>query len=50
MVRLVKGAYWDGEIKRAQEAGLAGYPVFTHKHHTDIATWPARRRCSATTR
>jgi len=37
MVRLVKGAYWDGEIKRAQEMGLAGYPVFTHKHHTDIA-------------
>jgi RHH-type proline utilization regulon transcriptional repressor/proline dehydrogenase/delta 1-pyrroline-5-carboxylate dehydrogenase len=37
MVRLVKGAYWDGEIKRAQEAGLPGYPVFTHKHHTDIS-------------
>ncbi len=37
MVRLVKGAYWDGEIKRAQEQGLSGYPVFTHKHHTDIA-------------
>ena len=37
MVRLVKGAYWDGEVKRAQELGLAGYPVFTHKHHTDIA-------------
>jgi RHH-type proline utilization regulon transcriptional repressor/proline dehydrogenase/delta 1-pyrroline-5-carboxylate dehydrogenase len=37
MVRLVKGAYWDGEIKRAQEQGLRGYPVFTHKHHTDIA-------------
>jgi RHH-type transcriptional regulator, proline utilization regulon repressor / proline dehydrogenase / delta 1-pyrroline-5-carboxylate dehydrogenase len=37
MVRLVKGAYWDGEIKRAQEGGHAGYPVFTHKHHTDIA-------------
>ena len=37
MVRLVKGAYWDTEIKRAQELGLAGYPVFTHKHHTDIA-------------
>jgi RHH-type proline utilization regulon transcriptional repressor/proline dehydrogenase/delta 1-pyrroline-5-carboxylate dehydrogenase len=37
MVRLVKGAYWDGEIKRAQELGLAGYPVFTHKHHTDIS-------------
>ncbi len=37
MVRLVKGAYWDGEIKRAQEGGLAGYPVYTHKHHTDIS-------------
>ena len=37
MVRLVKGAYWDGEIKRAQEAGLPGYPVFTHKHHTDLS-------------
>ena len=37
MVRLVKGAYWDGEIKRAQEAGLVGYPVFTHKHHTDLS-------------
>ncbi|MBX3619521.1 MAG: L-glutamate gamma-semialdehyde dehydrogenase [Rhizobacter sp.] len=37
MVRLVKGAYWDGEVKRAQEMGLAGYPVFTHKHHTDIS-------------
>ncbi len=36
VVRLVKGAYWDGEVKRAQEAGLPGYPVFTHKHHTDI--------------
>ncbi|MBL8360093.1 MAG: bifunctional proline dehydrogenase/L-glutamate gamma-semialdehyde dehydrogenase PutA [Rubrivivax sp.] len=37
MVRLVKGAYWDGEVKRAQEAGLPGYPVYTHKHHTDIS-------------
>ncbi len=37
IVRLVKGAYWDGEIKRAQEGGLPGYPVFTHKHHTDIS-------------
>jgi RHH-type transcriptional regulator, proline utilization regulon repressor / proline dehydrogenase / delta 1-pyrroline-5-carboxylate dehydrogenase len=37
MVRLVKGAYWDGEIKRAQELGLQGYPVYTHKHHTDIS-------------
>ena len=37
MVRLVKGAYWDGEIKRAQELGLAAYPVFTHKQHTDVS-------------
>ncbi len=37
MCRLVKGAYWDAEIKRAQELGLPQYPVFTHKHHTDIA-------------
>ena len=32
-VRLVKGAYWDSEIKRSQERGLAGYPVYTRKHH-----------------
>ncbi|QPF71603.1 L-glutamate gamma-semialdehyde dehydrogenase [Roseateles sp. DAIF2] len=37
MVRLVKGAYWDGEIKRAQEQGLAAYPVYTHKQHTDVS-------------
>jgi RHH-type transcriptional regulator, proline utilization regulon repressor / proline dehydrogenase / delta 1-pyrroline-5-carboxylate dehydrogenase len=37
MCRLVKGAYWDSEIKRAQEQGLPHYPVFTHKHHTDVA-------------
>jgi RHH-type proline utilization regulon transcriptional repressor/proline dehydrogenase/delta 1-pyrroline-5-carboxylate dehydrogenase len=37
MCRLVKGAYWDAEIKRAQELGLPGYPVFTHKHHTDVS-------------
>ena len=37
MCRLVKGAYWDAEVKRAQEEGLPHYPVFTHKHHTDIA-------------
>lgn len=36
-VRLVKGAYWDTEIKRAQERGLAGYPVYTRKSHTDVA-------------
>ena len=37
MCRLVKGAYWDAEIKRAQEMGLAAYPVFTHKQHTDVS-------------
>ena len=36
MVRLVKGAYWDGEVKRAQEMGLPAYPVFTRKPHTDV--------------
>ena len=37
MCRLVKGAYWDAEIKRAQELGLPHYPVYTHKNHTDIS-------------
>jgi len=37
MCRLVKGAYWDAEIKRAQELGLPAYPVFTHKHHSDVS-------------
>ena len=36
-VRLVKGAYWDSEIKRAQERGLASYPVFTRKASTDVS-------------
>ena len=36
MVRLVKGAYWDSEIKRAQVAGLPGYPVWTTKAATDL--------------
>ena len=36
-VRLVKGAYWDAEIKRAQQLGLRDYPVFTRKAHTDAA-------------
>ena len=36
-MRLVKGAYWDSEIKRAQERGLAGYPVFTRKPNTDVS-------------
>ncbi len=37
MVRLVKGAYWDAEIKRAQVDGLASFPVYTRKVHTDVA-------------
>lgn len=36
MVRLVKGAYWDSEIKRAQADGLSDFPVFTRKVHTDV--------------
>ncbi len=36
-LRLVKGAYWDSEIKRAQERGLPGYPVYTRKANTDVA-------------
>ena len=37
MVRLVKGAYWDSEVKRAQVAGLPGYPVYTTKGATDLS-------------
>ena len=44
MVRLVKGAYWDAEIKRAQERGLAGYPVFTRKASTDVSYLACARR------
>lgn len=36
-IRLVKGAYWDSEIKRAQERGLDGYPVYTRKVNTDLS-------------
>lgn len=36
-VRLVKGAYWDSEVKRAQEIGLESYPVFTRKENTDVS-------------
>ena len=36
-MRLVKGAYWDSEIKWAQERALADYPVFTRKLHTDVS-------------
>ena len=42
-VRLVKGAYWDSEIKWAQERGLADYPVFTEKLHTDVSYLAAMR-------
>ncbi|WP_019139963.1 trifunctional transcriptional regulator/proline dehydrogenase/L-glutamate gamma-semialdehyde dehydrogenase [Noviherbaspirillum massiliense] len=37
MLRLVKGAYWDAEIKRAQVDGLSGYPVYTRKVYTDVS-------------
>ncbi|EMH4161517.1 trifunctional transcriptional regulator/proline dehydrogenase/L-glutamate gamma-semialdehyde dehydrogenase [Pluralibacter gergoviae] len=37
MIRLVKGAYWDSEIKRAQMDGLEGYPVYTRKVYTDVS-------------
>lgn len=43
-VRLVKGAYWDAEIKFAQEAGLSNYPVFTRKANTDISYLACVRR------
>ncbi len=43
-VRLVKGAYWDTEIKRAQMQGLAGYPVFTRKAATDVSYLVCARR------
>ena len=47
MVRLVKGAYWDTEIKRAQERGLADYPLFTRKAATDLAYLACARRLLA---
>ncbi|HZX70646.1 MAG TPA: bifunctional proline dehydrogenase/L-glutamate gamma-semialdehyde dehydrogenase PutA [Rhodanobacter sp.] len=43
-VRLVKGAYWDSEIKKAQEQGLSGYPVFTRKPNTDVSYLACARR------
>ncbi|MEX0958390.1 MAG: bifunctional proline dehydrogenase/L-glutamate gamma-semialdehyde dehydrogenase PutA [Burkholderiales bacterium] len=46
-VRLVKGAYWDTEIKRAQEHGLDGYPVFTRKASTDVSYLACARRLLA---
>ena len=47
MVRLVKGAYWDTEIKRAQERGLAGYPVYTRKAATDLSYLACARQMLA---
>jgi RHH-type proline utilization regulon transcriptional repressor/proline dehydrogenase/delta 1-pyrroline-5-carboxylate dehydrogenase len=47
MVRLVKGAYWDTEIKRAQERGLASYPVYTRKVATDVSYLACARRLLA---
>jgi RHH-type proline utilization regulon transcriptional repressor/proline dehydrogenase/delta 1-pyrroline-5-carboxylate dehydrogenase len=47
MLRLVKGAYWDAEIKRAQQDGLADYPVYTRKVYTDVAYLACARRMLA---
>ena len=49
MVRLVKGAYWDGEIKRAQVMGLESYPVFTRKVLTDVGYAACARKLLAST-
>jgi len=49
MVRLVKGAYWDSEIKRAQVDGLADFPVYTRKIHTDIAYIACAKKLLAAT-
>jgi len=46
-VRVVKGAYWDAEIKRAQELGLERYPVFTDKRLTDLSYLACARRLSS---
>ncbi len=47
MARLVKGAYWDSEIKRAQVDGLDGYPVYTRKSHTDVSYLACARKLLA---
>jgi RHH-type proline utilization regulon transcriptional repressor/proline dehydrogenase/delta 1-pyrroline-5-carboxylate dehydrogenase len=49
MVRLVKGAYWDAEIKRAQVDGLPGYPVYTRKIYTDVSYLTCARKLLAAT-
>ncbi|NJR13482.1 MAG: hypothetical protein HC779_03570 [Phyllobacteriaceae bacterium] len=48
-VRLVKGAYWDAEVKLAQLGGMAGYPVWTRKEHTDTAFLACARKLLAMT-
>ncbi|WP_233237508.1 trifunctional transcriptional regulator/proline dehydrogenase/L-glutamate gamma-semialdehyde dehydrogenase [Bordetella sp. LUAb4] len=47
MIRLVKGAYWDSEIKRAQIDGLEGYPVYTRKIYTDVSYLACARKLLA---
>ncbi len=47
MIRLVKGAYWDSEIKRAQMEGLEGYPVYTRKVYTDVSYLASARKLLA---
>jgi RHH-type transcriptional regulator, proline utilization regulon repressor / proline dehydrogenase / delta 1-pyrroline-5-carboxylate dehydrogenase len=47
MIRLVKGAYWDSEIKRAQVDGLDGFPVFTRKLYTDVSYLACARKLLA---
>jgi len=49
MVRLVKGAYWDAEIKRAQVDGMSGYPVYTRKVYTDVSYLTCAQRLLAAT-
>ena len=48
-LRLVKGAYWDSEIKRTQERGLSDFPVFTRKASTDVSYLACARRMLAAT-
>ena len=47
MIRLVKGAYWDSEIKRAQLDGQSDYPVYTRKQHTDVSYLACARKLLA---
>ena len=47
MIRLVKGAYWDSEIKKAQIDGMSDYPVFTRKVHTDLSYIACARKLLA---